>query len=65
MELRTNTAYRPEVLAGFDRLSATLAKVPPDRIPLVDERASIFISGMEAMARITAAPPAPAERGGA
>ena len=38
-------------LAGYERLLAALAKVPPERMRAVDERASIFVAGMEAMAR--------------
>ena len=44
-------------LAGYERLMAVLKKVPTSRAQQVDERAAIFVSGMEAMAR--AQSPAP------
>lgn len=42
-------------LAGYDRLVAVLMKVPPTLVRQVDERAAIFVSGMEAMARVQSA----------
>ena len=45
--------------AGYERLLAALAKVPPERMKVVDERASIFVSGMEAMARFQSPAPEP------
>lgn len=46
-------------LAGYERLLAALAQVPPERMKAVDERASIFVSGMEAMARFQSPAPEP------
>ena len=44
------------LLAKFENLSAVLAKVPPERVAQVDAKASIFISGMEAAARVDVRP---------
>ncbi|MBQ9345794.1 MAG: hypothetical protein IJT94_00460 [Oscillibacter sp.] len=39
-------------LAGYERLVEVLRKVPPTLVRQVDERAAIFVSGMEAMSRM-------------
>ena len=46
------------LLANFEKLSAVLAKVPPERVKQVDAKAAIFISGMEAAARAEVQPTA-------
>lgn len=45
-----------EQLAGFERLSAVLVKVPPERVAQVDAKAAIFIAGMEAAMRVEVRP---------
>ena len=45
-------------LAALERLSAVLAKIPPESVGLVATNAAIFISGMEAAMRVEARPSA-------
>ena len=43
--------YMPIQLAGFVRLSKMLEKIPEERRDQIDERAAIFVAGMEAAER--------------
>ena len=53
--MENRTLYTNEQLAGFERLSEVLVKVPSERIPQVDAKAAIFVAGMEAAARVAQA----------
>lgn len=56
--MENRESFTKDTLAGFERLSAILVKVPPERIAQVDAKAAIFISGMEAAARAEVQPTA-------
>ena len=47
----TEQLFTKVQISGFDRVSAVLSQIPAERVQQVDERASIFIAGMEAVVR--------------